>query len=99
MAEPVGPVWEAANATSKISREPQARNLRKEVVGGQRVGGRTDHHPEIQAAGRPADENSGRQSEEAGRPVLPVKDGALPDRAIPQVDEEPSLGKVRVVSL
>ena len=84
---------------SKISREPQARNLRKEVVGGQRVGGRTDHLSEVHAAGRPADENSGRLPEETGRPVLPVEDGALPDRAIPEVDEEPSLGKVWVVLL
>ena len=72
-----------------ISRQPQAGNLGEEMGGGTPMGGGPNLQEEVPVACEPAAQwYSSREHQKAHLAVLPAQDGALPDRAIPQLDKE-----------
>jgi len=78
-------------APATIPRQPQAGDLGEEVGGGTSVGWGPDLQEEVPTAGQPKARWHGSwEHQEARLAVLPDQDGALPDRAVPQLDKEPS---------
>ena len=81
----------AGDASPTIPREPQAGDLGEEVGRGAPVGWRPDLQDEVPDAEKPEDGQHGSwEHQEASLEVLPDHDGALPDRAVPQLDEGPA---------
>jgi len=71
------------------SRQPQAGNLGEEMGVGTPMGGGPNLQEEVPVACEPAAQwYSSREHQKAHLAVLPAQDGALPDRAIPQLDKE-----------
>jgi len=90
MAEFLGQDGSADDASPTFPRQPQAGDLREEVGRSAPVGWGPDLQEEVPHAGEPeAGQRGGQQNQEARLSVLPAQDGALPDWAVSQLDEEP----------
>jgi len=86
-----GPGRRYGDTPPPIPRKPQAGDLREEVGGSAPVGWGPDLQDEVPYAKDPeARWRGGRQHQETRLAVLPDQDRALPDRAVPQLDEEPT---------
>jgi len=94
----LGPAGGALDAAAQITRKHQAGDRRDEVGGGPTVGWRPDLQEEVAHAEEPETRRRGSwQFQETCLAVLPDQDGALPDRAVPQLDEEPTHPAMLVV--
>jgi len=79
----------AADAPATVPREPQAEDLGEEMGGGMAMGWRPDLQDEVPDAKKPEARRHGSwEHRGACLTVLPDQDGALPDRAVPQLDEK-----------
>jgi len=87
----------------EVLRQRQARVLRKEMAGRQRLGQEEacpHQQPQIPAKRKAETGPNGGQGQQAPRlPVLPAEDGTLPHWAIPRVDDPPPRRYLLVVSV
>ena len=94
----LGPGRGASHAPPKVSCKPQAGDLREEVSRGAPMGWGPYLQDEIPDAEKPkARWRGGWEHQEACLAVLPDKNGALSDRAVPPLDKKPSHHTVLVV--
>jgi len=98
MAELLGPSGGAGDASPQVSRQPHTRDLGEEVGGGAPVGWEPDLQTEEQDTEEPETrQHSCWEHQEACLAVLPGEDGALLNRTVPPLDEEPTHPPVLVV--
>jgi hypothetical protein len=96
----IGQVRKTADAATQIPGERQEGDLGEKVGRGQPVGEGARDDEEVQGTLDAAvEQGSGRMPEKAGGEVPSAKNWTLSDRAVPPVDQEPSLGAVRMVSV